>query len=52
MSANTFRSVLSDDLPGPIRALLDRVTARPGSDAWALKEQVGAAAKEAFGPPR
>ncbi|MFK7988194.1 MAG: hypothetical protein AB8I08_19395 [Sandaracinaceae bacterium] len=52
MSASTFRSVLSNDLPGPIAALLDRVEARPGDDAWALKEQVGAAAKEAFGPPR
>ena len=52
MSANTFAEVMGDDLPGPLRALLDRARSRPEDDAWALKEQVGAAAKEAFGPAR
>ena len=44
-------------VPTPLAAVVQRIaltkpTSRPSEDAWALREELGQIAKEAFGPPQ
>jgi hypothetical protein len=52
-AAGAVRAVLGDDVPAPVRELVDACVAgaSPSADAWQLKEIVAGAAERAFGPP-
>lgn len=56
LGGDVARGAVPPSVPAPLAALLDayldeRATART-DDAWALKEQVSAAGRAAYGPPR
>jgi hypothetical protein len=62
MSARVIARILGgtaervpSSVPGPVASLVERVAAgvdERGADAWALRQEVGHAARAAYGPPQ